>query len=304
MREQSESFYPPLRKEPEMHKSPPTILKVLAFVIVAFFWFGAGVLVSDYSQRVVMPDVVGLPLDDAEKVAASLSIATDAVPAGDEAIADRSEWVVTSQGKPAGESISKGEEVTLSVTRKPAQSNVPESSGDATSISANENQADQRAGNAGQASSTAAPKAPTSISATYSGPVTAGTLIDRGAAGLSVTAAHPDGTSAATDAYTVANPGALEAGKISRFTITTPDGLSCTLDITSPATDFTAVPDVVGKPLDDAERELATAGFTTSHRSADGRTIIMRGNWTVTAQEPAAGASAPKGGKVELTATK
>jgi beta-lactam-binding protein with PASTA domain len=50
------------------------------------------------------------------------------------------------------------------------------------------------------------------------------------------------------------------------------------------------VPDVVGESLDDAEDELAEAGFDARDHSLDDEPILVESLWTVCRQSPAAGA--------------
>lgn len=65
-----------------------------------------------------------------------------------------------------------------------------------------------------------------------------------------------------------------------------------------------AVPDVVGMKGDAAAEALKTAGLTQapSYTDVDGKESVWEpGNWSVTAQEPAAGAQVPAGQAITLT---
>ena len=65
-----------------------------------------------------------------------------------------------------------------------------------------------------------------------------------------------------------------------------------------------AVPDVVGMKGDAAAEALKTAGLTQapSYTDVDGKEFVWEpGNWSVTAQEPAAGAQVPAGQAITLT---
>ena len=65
-----------------------------------------------------------------------------------------------------------------------------------------------------------------------------------------------------------------------------------------------AVPDVVGMKGDAAAEALKTAGLTQapSYTDVDGKESVWEpGNWSVTAQEPAAGAQVPAGPAITLT---
>ena len=65
-----------------------------------------------------------------------------------------------------------------------------------------------------------------------------------------------------------------------------------------------AVPDVVGMKGDAAAEALKTAGLTQapSYTDVDGKESVWEpGNWSVTAQEPAAGAQVPTGQAITLT---
>ena len=65
-----------------------------------------------------------------------------------------------------------------------------------------------------------------------------------------------------------------------------------------------AVPDVVGMKGDAAAEALKTAGLTQapSYTDVDGKESVWApGNWSVTAQEPAAGAQVPAGQAITLT---
>jgi len=65
----------------------------------------------------------------------------------------------------------------------------------------------------------------------------------------------------------------------------------------------TPIPDVVGMPGNDARDALLAAGFLVEF-DADGKVVLMAGNWNVEAQSPAAGETGAAGDTVTLTVSK
>lgn len=64
------------------------------------------------------------------------------------------------------------------------------------------------------------------------------------------------------------------------------------------------LPDVMGLTLDKATDQLKTLGLDVEAvDTADGKTIVMKKNWQVTAQDPTGGASVSKGSTVKLGVT-
>lgn len=62
-----------------------------------------------------------------------------------------------------------------------------------------------------------------------------------------------------------------------------------------------AVPDTLGKTLDKAKKELEALGFNVNAAdTVEGKTIILKSNWEVISQEPAAGTAAPEKSVVQL----
>lgn len=75
-----------------------------------------------------------------------------------------------------------------------------------------------------------------SISASYSGDTEAGTAIETGSSGIVVTGSYDDGTTSPLSGWNVENPGKLQAGTTSTFTISC-EGMTCELDITCTSID-------------------------------------------------------------------
>lgn len=70
-----------------------------------------------------------------------------------------------------------------------------------------------------------------SISAAYTGSTEAGTSIETGTPGIAVTGSYDDGTTGTLAGWSIDNPGTLQAGATSTFTVSC-QGMTCTLDIT------------------------------------------------------------------------
>lgn len=68
---------------------------------------------------------------------------------------------------------------------------------------------------------------------------------------------------------------------------------------TADASTGRALPDVVGKTGDEAQKELTAAGWTVKF-DAGTDSVWKPSNWTVDAQDPAAGVSAPSGTAITL----
>jgi Domain of unknown function (DUF4839)/PASTA domain len=73
---------------------------------------------------------------------------------------------------------------------------------------------------------------------------------------------------------------------------------------TSVADQPVVLPDYSGKNLSDVEDELGKAGLESEVSADSGKAVILHSNWIVIKHAPAAGASVPKGGTVQLTVTK
>lgn len=76
---------------------------------------------------------------------------------------------------------------------------------------------------------------------------------------------------------------------------------TATATTVSQVTETVAVPGVTGLALDKATDQLEGLGFVVEAADTDhGKTIVVKTNWQVTSQDPAAGAKAAKGSTVHL----
>lgn len=65
-----------------------------------------------------------------------------------------------------------------------------------------------------------------------------------------------------------------------------------------------SVPDLVGMRCDRAEEALEKLGLEADFKSDSGKTVVVKSNWWVISQDPAAGAEAEAGKEVTLTVSK
>ena len=82
---------------------------------------------------------------------------------------------------------------------------------------------------------------------------------------------------------------------------------TATVTVTTPGTGTVQVvtrvrvPDVVGRPLDEALDELTALGFAPVYDSGEGLFgVVVEANWTVTSQSPGPGPRVDQGAQVRL----
>lgn len=308
-------------REVDVDEAPPrrtgAYMGLLAFMLVALavllFLLGntLGLFGGGGEARVVVPSVVGQPVDDAERTLKGLGLEVRT----DLEDSDRDANVVFDQDPAADTKVDKGSPVTLKVSRGPRPVEVPsvvgEDEADAISLlerldfkveTTREADDDQPAGKVFLQDPRPSTRAPKGSSVTITVSTGKPKVEVPAVVGKDATAAADDIVNSGLLVRTVNEPSStVEKGKVIRTEpaagTSVDKGSRVTVSVSS-GVETAQVPNVIGRRQDEATSALQALGFTVKVE-----TVAVAGDaddGRVLEQSPNAGTDAPKGSTVTI----